>query len=176
MGLLANFGAAPKGVIGMTLEDKKRLLELLSQSHAATRSALEGIDPEIRVYPDSDWRIRDIIGHIATWDREVAKSLRAFRVGKEYAIPDHDETAFNEQAVLGQRELTTQQLFEEWEQAREEFMQAVEDIPLDQFPGDLLYPWGDERGTIAHLVEMMVEHDVEHRDEIVRAIQLSPGD
>ena len=37
--------------------------------------------------------------------------------------------------------------------------------------GAHIYPWGDERGTIARLVEMMTEHDVEHRDEIVKAIQ-----
>jgi hypothetical protein len=160
----------------MSLEDKQRLLELLTQTHSATRATLEGIDLEMPVYPDSGWRIRDIIGHIATWDRQVAKSLRAFRVGNEYAIPDLDETAFNEQDVLKQQELTTQQVFEEWEQAREDLKEAVKGIPLDQFPGDLLYPWGDERGTIAHLVEMMAEHDVEHRDEIVKAIQSSLGD
>lgn len=157
-------------------EEKRQLLELLTQSHSATRATLEGIDLEIRVYPDLGWRIRDIIGHIATWDHQVAKSLSAFRVGQEYAILDYDESAFNEQDVLGQQELTTQQVFEEWELAREEFKEAVKKIPLDLFPGDLLYPWGDERGNIAHLVEMMVEHDVEHRNEIVQAIQLSPED
>jgi hypothetical protein len=40
----------------------------------------------------------------------------------------------------------------------------------------LLYPWGDERGSIAHLVETMTEHDVEHRDEIVKAIESSARD
>ena len=159
----------------MTLEDKMHLLELLTQTHSATRAALEGINLEIHVYSDSGWRIRDILGHIATWDRQVAKSLRAYRVGKEYAIPNLDEAAFNEQDVLGQQESTTRQLFEEWGLAREDFKEAVEEIPLDQFPGDLLYPWGDERGTIARLVEMMTEHDVEHRDEIVKAIQLFSG-
>jgi hypothetical protein len=155
----------------MTLEDKRRLLELLTQTHSATHATLEGIDLEMRVYSDSGWRIRDIIGHIATWDRQVAKSLRAFRAGKEYAIPDHDEDAFNEQDVLSQQELTAQEVFDEWELAREDFKDAVNELPPEQFPGDLLYPWGDERGTIAHLVEMMAEHDVEHRAEIVKATQ-----
>jgi hypothetical protein len=155
----------------MTQEEKQRLLELLSETHSTTRAVLDGKDLEMRVYPDSDWRIRDIIGHVATWDREVAKSLNAYRKGKEYAIPNHDEDAFNEQDILSQQEFTSQEIFKEWERAREEFKEAVELIPLHQFPGDLLYPWGDERGTIAHLVEMMAEHDVEHRDEIAKALQ-----
>ena len=156
----------------MTQEDKGRLLGILLQTHAATRVTLEGIDLDLPAYPNSGWRIRDIIGHIATWDRQVAKSLDAYRLGKEYAIPNLDETNFNEQTVLAQQEMTAQQIYEEWEQAREDLMRAVEEIPLSQFPGDLLYPWGDERGTIAHLVDLMSEHDVEHRVEIVKALEL----
>ncbi len=156
----------------MTIKDKKYLLDLLTETHSAVRTTVTGIDPEMRVYTDTDWRVRDIMGHIATWDRQVAKSLRAFRAGTEYAIPDldEDEHDFNQQAVLEQRELTAQQLFAEWEQAREDFKEAVREIPADQFPGDLLYPWGDERGTIAHLVEYMTDHSTEHQDEIVKAI------
>jgi hypothetical protein len=156
----------------MTLDEKRRLLELLAQTHSVTRATLEGIDLDLRVYSDAGWRIRDIIGHIATWDRQVAKSLRAYRIGQEYAIPEFNEDTFNQEDVLSQGESTNQEVFDEWEQARDDFKAAVKDLPLDQFPGDLLYPWGDERGTIAHLVEMMAEHDVEHSDEIVKAIQV----
>lgn len=156
----------------MTLDEKRRLLELLVQTHSVTRAILEGIDLDMRVYSDAGWRIRDIIGHIATWDRQVAKSLRAYRIGQEYAIPEFNEDTFNQEDVLSQGESTNQEVFDEWEQARDDFKAAVKDLPLEQFPGDLLYPWGDERGTIAHLVEMMAEHDVEHSDEIVKAIQV----
>lgn len=158
------------GKLDMTVKDKKHLLDLLTETHSAIRTTVTGIDPEMRVYTDTDWRVRDIMGHIATWDRQVAKALRAFRAGTEYSIPDLDEDAFNEQAVLEQRELTAQQIFAEWEQAREDFKEAVQEIPFDQFPGDLLYPWGDERGSIARLVEIMTDHDTEHRDEIVKAV------
>lgn len=160
----------------MPLEEKTRLLELLAQTHSTTRESLEGVDLELAVYTDSGWRIRDILGHIATWDRQVAKSLRAYRDGKDYALPNHDEDAFNAQDISEQQELKTQQVFDEWEKAREEFKNAVEEIPFDRFPGDVLYPWGDERGTIAFLVETMTEHDTEHQDEFVKAIQLSLGD
>ena len=61
----------------------------------------------------------------------------------------------------------------EWEQAHDELKQAVQEIPVDRFPGDMLYPWGEERGSIATLVDYMIEHDVEHRDEISKALQAS---
>jgi hypothetical protein len=161
----------------MTVKDKKYLLELLSESHSAVQEAANAAGPNLLVYSDdssgSEWRVRDIIGHIATWDSVVAKSLRAYRLGSEYTIPDWDENEdlFNQQAVLKQRELTTKQLFAEWELTHKKFKEAVQDIPDDYFPGDLLYPWGDENGTIAGLVEYMTDHAVEHRDEITQAIE-----
>ena len=159
----------------MSVGDKEYLLEKLTEEYSATRAILEGVDLEMRVYTDTDWRIRDILGHITTWDRIVTKSLRAFLTGTEYVIPDMDgdETEFNQQSVLEQRELLTQQIQVEWEQARDEFKEAIHAIPSDQFHGDLVYPWGDERGSIAQLIEYMIEHDDEHRDEIVKAITAS---
>ncbi len=62
----------------MPLEDKRRLIELLAQTHSITREVLVGVDLDKRVYPDSGWRIRDIIGHIATWDHQVSKVLTRF--------------------------------------------------------------------------------------------------
>ena len=159
----------------MTAEEKKNLIDLLSVSQSVTLAALKGIDAEMLIYAQSDWTVRDIIGHLATWDRQSAKSLRAYREGSEYSIPDlgEDEDDFNQQAVLEQRALTSQQVFAEWDQTRADFQAAVQEIPLELFPGDLLYPWGDERGDIAKLVEFMVEHDAEHRDEIVKATEES---
>ena len=154
----------------MTTGDKNHLLKLLTESHSAFRATIEGIDPEWRVYSDTGWRIRDIIGHIATWDRQVTKSLRAFQEGSEYSITNLEENSFNEQAVKAQQALTAKQVYVEWEQAREDFKDVLKEIPPDLFPGDLLYPWGDERGSIAQLVEFMTDHDAEHRNEIVKAM------
>ena len=159
----------------MNVGDKSYLVERLIETHSAIRGILKGIDLEMRVYTDPDWRIRDILGHITTWDREVIKSLRAFLAGTEYVIPglDEYETDFNQQAVLGQRELSTQQIYTEWEQSRADFKDALSEIPLNQFPGDLLFPWGNERGSIAQLIEYMIDHDEEHRDEILKVIETS---
>jgi uncharacterized damage-inducible protein DinB len=157
----------------MSNREQKKLTDLLKESHSATHALVEGVDPEIRVYKEQDWRIRDILGHIATWDREVTKSLNAFRLGEEYFIPDLEEDEFNERAVLERKKLTYQQVLMEWEEAREDFIEAIQRIPLDQFQGNLLYPWGDERGSIQELVAYMVEHDEEHRDEMKEAILAS---
>jgi len=68
------------------------------------------------------------------------------------------------------------QILEEWGQARRVFVEAVRDIPSDWFPGDMLFPWGDERGTVPALVEYMLEHDLEHCAEIAAGIQAARKD
>ncbi len=156
----------------MPSDNKNYLLQRLTETHSAIQSILEGVDLELRVHADTEWRIRDILGHIATWDREISKSLRAFLAGTEYLTPDLDdeETEFNQREVTEQRKLSTQQIVAEWDQARADLKTAIRDIPADRFPGDLRYPWGDERGSIARLVEYFIKHDEEHHAEILKAI------
>ncbi len=153
----------------MTVEVRENLLKSLADSHSSLNAMIDGIDPEMIVYADSGWRIRDIIGHIATWIHQTAKSLRAYQAGSEYSITNLEEDDFNEKTVRVQRAMTAQQVYGEWEQAREDLNHAIEGIPLDLFPGDLLYPWGDDRGSIADLVEFVTGHNTEHRDEILQA-------
>jgi hypothetical protein len=162
----------------MNSSEKVSLLEGLDKAYLTIQATLEGIDLEMGVYTDSDWRVSDILGHITTWDREVTKSLRAFLAGTQYIIPDldDDEIDFNQQAVLSQRELTTQELMNEWERARDDFKAAISEIPLERFPGDMVYPWGNENGSIATLVSYMIDHDEEHRLEVLKAIQPNQAD
>lgn len=159
----------------MSAKEKKRLIDSLTEAHIALRETMDKVDLEMPVYEDTGWRVRDIVGHVATWDLVVAKSLRAYLAGSEYVIPNPGEyeDEFNESEVSEQQRLSTQQILDEFETAYVEFKSAIEDIPEDQFPGELLYPWGDERGDIATMVNYMIEHAIEHRDEIVKAKQES---
>jgi hypothetical protein len=156
----------------MSKQEKEHLLDNLLEAHLAVRAVLDRVDLEMPVYyEEGGWRVRDIIGHIATWDKEVAKSLRAYKTGSEYLIPDldEDEVDFNETAALEQRKLSAQQIVDDFIQAYKVFRDGIQDIPADRFPGDLLYPWGDERGSITLLVDYMIEHAIEHLDEIKNA-------
>ncbi len=154
----------------MSAKDKDQLVKMLSGSHVETKKMLERIDIETIIYSEGDWRIRDILGHVATWDRECVKSIRAFMEGSEYFIPDHDEDEFNRKDIEKHRKLSDADLITEWEQAREEFKAAVNEIPTEKFDGDFRFPWGDP-GSIANLIDEMVEHEVEHTEEIGKAVR-----
>ena len=126
---------------------------------------------DLQVYEDGNWRIRDILGHLATWDRQVSLSLNAYRQGNEYAIPDFNEDSFNNVEFERQNKITSEEILDEWQAAREGFKAAVRNIPQELYPGDLLYPWGDERGTVENLVNDMAGHDLQHYSEILNAVK-----
>lgn len=157
----------------MTEKAKEKLLENLDETHLGLKKTLKQTDLEIIVYEASGWRVRDIIGHIATWDQEVTRSINAYNKGSEYSIPDLDEAEvdYNERAVKQQQKLSSQQILDEWEQAYIEFRRAVREMPVDLFSGDMLYPWGSERGSVSRLVAYMLEHVEEHQNEILKALQ-----
>jgi hypothetical protein len=154
----------------MTILDKKHILDLLSESHTTNLALFEGSNLEVSVHENSDWQIRDIIWHITIWDRQVTKSIRAYKAGGEYAISAFNEDEYNKRGFEEGRKLTEEQVIEDYKQAREDFEISVKELPSEKFSDDMLYPWGDEQGDISQLVKYMVEHDGEHRDEIAAAL------
>ncbi len=154
----------------MTAEEKQRLIDLLTDTYSKVLACVQEVGPELQVYTESDWRVRDIVGHLATWEREASKSIRAFQMGDEYSIPGLDENGFNDHEVQEQRKLSVPSVFALWEGARQELIAAVKHMPIDRFGSDLLYPWGDERGSVSTLVEYMTGHATEHQEEIEKVV------
>ena len=158
----------------MNNDVKTSLPTRLSDTHIATREILNEVDLDTCVFPDTKWRIRDIIGHIATWDRILAKALGAFMDGSQYIIIhdwDKEEVEFNNRAVIEQGKLSDEDLLDEWKLAHSDFMDAIRETPFEKLFGDYVYPWADERGDIFTLVEIMIDHNTGHQEEIVKAIE-----
>ena len=156
----------------MTKEIKEEILQRLAETHDDLEKTIEGLDLDLVIHADTDWRIRDILGHIATWDRVLIYAIQSFLEGSEYVIPGMvgDETDYNQDKVLEQRNLPTEEIYQEWNQARKDFIEAVQQIPPDMFNEELAFPWGDERGSLTLMIEYMVDHDGEHQEEILAVI------
>lgn len=151
-------------------KNQAQLVNSLSTSYSTTLNAIKGFDLETLVYDEPPWQIRDVLWHIAVWDRQVTKSIQAFSDGTEYSIPDFDEDNFNDAAFLEGKKITDEQLLAECDQARRGFRDAVQKLPVEKYASEFLYPWGDESGDVTKLVDYMVEHDQEHLVEIKAAI------
>ena len=161
----------------MNIEHKETILIRLSNSHTELGQALEGLDLDLVIHTETDWRIRDILGHIATWDRVLIHSIQTFLEGSEYVIPGMvgDETDYNAQKVAEQKKLSSSEILKEWNRAREDFITIVQQIPTNKFFDELAFPWGDERGSLSVMIEYMIEHNGVHQAEILQAVQGTAG-
>ena len=161
----------------MNIEHKETILIRLSNSHTELEQALEGLDLDLVIHTKTDWRIRDILGHIATWDRVLIHSIQTFLEGSEYVIPGMvgDETDYNAQKVAEQKKLSSSEILKEWNRAREDFITIVQQIPTNKFFDELAFPWGDERGSLSVMIEYMIEHNGVHQAEILQAVQGTAG-
>ncbi|OGO62503.1 MAG: hypothetical protein A2029_02530 [Chloroflexi bacterium RBG_19FT_COMBO_47_9] len=147
-------------------EIRALMLQLLDVTQRKTRLARSGIDPERVVFNDIPiWRVRDVVGHIGVWNGEAAHSLRAHAMGGEYHCIEsemkYDE--YNAAAVEERRAWNIDQVWAEYEASSNELKLFVETVPDENWNTDMLYPW-NERGTVRKLIEIMMKHEVEHRE------------
>jgi hypothetical protein len=149
-------------------ETRNQMVQLLDVTQRKTRLALSSIDPERVVFHDHPiWRVRDVVGHIGVWNGEAAHSLRAHAEGGEYHCIEseakYDE--YNGFAVEQRRAWNIDQVWAEYEASYDQLKLLVESMPAKNWNGDMLYPW-NERGTVRNLIEVMMKHEIEHREII----------
>jgi len=153
-------------------ETRSFLLGLLDKTRHETHELLSSLDPERKIHTDERaWRVRDIVGHLGVWNGEAVRSLNAYANGDEYyCIPtDAIYYEYNGPAADERRTWTMDQVWGEYETAHNQLRLLVETLPDEKWEDEMVYPW-NERGTVARLIEVMMDHErVDHCELVVRA-------
>lgn len=153
-------------------ETRRLMLNLLDKTRLETRSLLSQLDPQRVIHTDERaWRVRDIVGHLGIWNGEAARSLGAHAKGGEYyCIPEANYYEYNGPAADERRAWTMEQVWAEYEASHDQLKLIVETMPDEKWNGQMVYPWS-ERGTVEHLIKVMMEHErVDHCDLVANAI------
>ncbi len=156
-------------------EAKTRLTLLLDEAFKATMAVARALDADTVVFEESNWRVKDLIGHLAAWETESVTSLRTFLDGKEYQVSDSGYTSdedFNQQAFKKRQATAAEPIYQEWAEARNGLKTILNEVPPEKFKSQMLCPWG-ARGTVAHLIEELVVHEREHRDSLLKKAEPS---
>ena len=146
------------------VEERVRLIQQLDQAREKMRAALKDFDTQIEIYPG--WTIKHVLAHIAGWDDAVIASLQAHAGGKEPDTLDvRGIDVYNAQSVAKREALSYDQVVNEWEMAREQVKDILNEMPAEKFEEEFVFPWGP-KGTIARFIAVFVEHEEEHAEEI----------
>lgn len=107
------------------------------------------------------WNLKDIVGHLASWEAEVVTALREIRAGKRPALFDFDRAnldQWNQDHVERKHGLNFWNVFEQLRDGRHRFLEELAEISDDDLSIE---------GTPQNrLVRRTIDHDREHWHEI----------
>jgi hypothetical protein len=142
-------------------ETRQQMLSLLDKTRQETRTLLSSLDPDRVIHTDEHaWRVRDILGHLGTWNMEAARSIQAYAKGGEYCciFSEAEYDDYNGTAAELRKVWALEQVWAEYENAHEELRQIVATLPDEKWYGDMLYPW-NLHGTVEHFIRLMMCHE-----------------
>ena len=104
-----------------------------------------------------EWSLKDIIGHVASWEAEVVSALRDVQEGRRPAILDFEDDrtdAWNQDHAERKRSLTFWSVLEQLKAGRERLLAVV-----SEFDDDAI---GEEGRVPNQLLQVVANHDREH--------------
>jgi uncharacterized damage-inducible protein DinB len=133
-------------------------------------ASFEGLseDEMLQSGPAGDWSVRDILAHVAAWDRAVTASFEQMLKGERPELLDLDEEeieVFNAEHNEADKQRGLEEVLRELSDSREamiELLRGVENAALFA-PAP-----GDEHAdmSIAGWLRVQVSHDEEHAEMI----------
>jgi uncharacterized damage-inducible protein DinB len=145
-------------------EERARLIERLDEAREKMRAVLVDIDTRMEIYPS--WTIKHVLAHITGWDDATIASLRAHAGGDEPGTPaSRGIDVYNAESVETRDALDYEHIIQEWELAREQLKDAINEMPPEKLVEPLLFPWG-QTGTVAQIVAIFANHEEEHAGDV----------
>jgi hypothetical protein len=148
---------------------RHRLLARLAAERTRLLWQLLGLDQErltrTSIFPDSDWTVKDLLAHVAAWDRWEHRAMAAMLAGDEpdfRAVEDMD--AFNAAAVDAWRDRTLSAVLAELHDAREAWVTRLRDVPLESFFASREHQGWD--WAFPNCLNVQWQHDAEHADQL----------
>lgn len=104
-----------------------------------------------------DWSLKDIVGHVATWEAEAVAAFRELREGKRPKLFDFDEgriDEWNQDHVERKRALNFWDVLQQLKSGRERLIEELAQLEDEDI--------GTEGSVHARLIRSVIEHDREH--------------
>ena len=148
------------------VKDINDLLNEIDQTRKGMASLIKDTDPKLEICPG--WTIKDVAGHISAWEIVIHKALQAFQAGDPpYFLREQDFDIFNQNQVDKRASWSMEKVLNEYHSVREELNATINKLKEEDLDQELVLPWGSER-TIRELIEIISEHEDEHREAVLK--------
>jgi hypothetical protein len=119
-----------------------------------------------------DWSVKDVLAHIAFWERYMADIIRAAKSGETPQLDVEDLTESRNASVVAQYYLTSLgAVLAAWHAAREELLDQIAGLSEADLNDPQRFPWSEGRTLLERIAGNSYGHEQEHIDQIRAWIQ-----
>ncbi|MCC7088697.1 MAG: DinB family protein [Dehalococcoidia bacterium] len=112
-----------------------------------------------------EWSLKDIVGHVASWEAEVVTALREFRHGIRPALFDFDpanQDSWNNDHVERKRDLNFWSVLEQLKGGRHRLKEELDHVSDEDLTA--------EDSAFERMVRATIDHDREHWHQIAAVL------
>jgi DinB superfamily len=147
------------------------LIAKMERSRVRLNAVLEKVTPQAEIYPN--WKVKQVMDHIAGWDELVYLSLSAYSLGEKPSVSvkggiDH----YNAESVAARKALSLEQSRQAYDAARERVLEILRELPLEMLTKKYPAPWGG-MCTVNSIVKIFASHELEHAKQIEEVLKNS---
>jgi hypothetical protein len=152
--------------------DKKDLLQTVDKAWKELNSLIEKVTEEDRLIPgvEVDWSIKDIMAHIAAWERFGMDRIHSARTGEPFQFPviksDDFVNDFNAGVYETNAATPLSQVAEEYQSAHEELLEMIGLVDDDFLQSTLPFDWAGDLTAMVFLSANTHWHYIEHASSI----------
>lgn len=153
--------------------DKANVLETMQAERAKLDGLLATLSAEqmCQTALEHEWSVKDVLAHIATWERRCVNWIQAGLRGERPDKPEKGYTweeldTLNEKTFLGNRERTLDDVQADSHLAYQQLLEQVQALSEDDITNPQRFPWTDGRGLIPFIAANSYEHYQEHFEQI----------
>lgn len=140
------------------------LIAILEKSRAKMLAQLIGSDDQVNIYPS--WTVREVLAHLSGWDDVAVIYLQALMMGQAPTLSTVSSIdRYNAESVAKRAGMNYDQVFHEYIQTRQLFIDLLRDLPEQEIIAEHILPWG-EPGSLVDIVNVLGPHEAEHADDI----------
>ncbi|NIO71279.1 MAG: ClbS/DfsB family four-helix bundle protein [Anaerolineae bacterium] len=153
---------------------KEEILAGLAESRRALHRATQSLSEEemTQVQVEGVWTIKDVLGHIASWEEFCLEPLRRYADGAPFEVKViKDYLTLNDELAARKQDIPLDFILDDLTAIRQELVATASSLSDEQWEQRVLFPWGDE-GAVTEMLDELWQHELEH----VRVIQQWRGE
>lgn len=150
------------------MTSKQQLLDKLQRERERLLQALEGLSDDEMCLPNviGAWSIKDVLGHIADWERHFTEQIEHIRDGQPLEwVDDNEIEAWNAAHATAKRAAPLKRTKQEFFQVRERLLEILRGLPQEVLERKVQA--AGEEMDIPWYVAATWEHDQEHYPDIL---------